>query len=279
MVDDLKMSNDFDEIVYVEGNIIIKATQYCCTYLMACGSEDYKNIATDIIHGDLVINDGFNKYSAFAYYIAQGDVISYTCCCPPWRESVLESFHIFEKGINDLKDLLHIQVKEDLAPMLCKCVWGYTFSLYESYIMNIFLTLFIFCPKDYSKYFEKYIKNNRDNWLKSHKLNELPKVVEEQMIRYVIRKKEWSNLEELTRAFGSLFGINIPSYEKIKDSYKIRNHVMHRNGEEDESGNKIIITSRDTEQAISSVYEFVSSLNTLIADFERKRLQYLASIG
>lgn len=259
------LDDDFREIIYVEGNIIMQGEMIVEGNISALCSasqrEELEKKATRIIPGDLLLSANVGKH---AYFIAEKDVIQssmyffYANDCYRNFITTLDNLKILAQERNS-KSKVDNNIISSLDLIYNNMIYSYLFSIYEEYIMSILLVFFDNYPKAFVKYYKP--DSNEEKQITYQ---------EESEIRAMILKTPCGSLKRISSLFNSLFAIELPDEDETFFLQERRHAILHRGGQ-DINGDIKFITSNDIESAMNSLKNCVKNLNDKFVNYENKQ--------
>lgn len=214
------------DIVYVKGNIIAESGLHLAKDWIALASEEFQEIAIEVIEGDYHL-DEHNQFISYFRYAASGNVacLGFSQICAIDSPTIVKD--IFDKDISHLEELLELQVPSHLQQDYLRHMFIGAISTLELFLTEMLCCLILGDERNYNAFISLLDDDTlrKQLGIKDVDSKELPK-----KIYKAIHHPNSNMMNSFKQLYEKAFGIEFPHYENLQRKISRRHNFAHRSG-------------------------------------------------
>ena len=251
-------------IIQVSGSVVAKEGKHYAQDWVACACSEGNIEQTPFVYSEKkhsIIGDVFfdkkRRAVPYAHYVADGTVgiqegagpdVDLTCC-----PGFYPAFAYFNESIEEIRNCLDIQVKEQIRDLYLNGLYIGAFS-----VLELFLCDFLMCGVFFK---ETYYQNT----LCVLGVGENPdQYVVEEKIKNVVYRKVFHNFEDVEKLFRGIFDFGFPDWKELNKRIYRRHNIVHRYALSNRDRMTVCdATYDDVRDLIETIEEFVEDMKSL----------------
>ena len=174
------------------------------------------------------------------------------------------TFSSFNKEISNLRKLNELKLNDDeLEKILKRQIYSGVVTCLEDYLSTTLINKVLKDDSLFRRFVETY-KGFKD---KKFSLNQIFMQQEElrKKVKRTLLDIIYHNLDKIKGIYENTFEIKFPDIEAMMKIINNRHHMVHRNGK-DKDGKEIALDTESVEKVISTVEEFIKSIEVLLTN-------------
>ena len=174
------------------------------------------------------------------------------------------TFSSFNKEISNLRKLNELKLNDDeLEKILKRQIYSGVVTCLEDYLSTTLINKVLKDDNLFRRFVETY-KGFKD---KKFSLNQIFMQQEElrKKVKRTLLDIIYHNLDKIKSIYENTFEIKFPDIEAMMKIINNRYHMVHRNGK-DKDGKEIALDTESVEKVISTVEEFIKSIEVLLTN-------------
>ena len=174
------------------------------------------------------------------------------------------TFSSFNKEISNLRKLNELKLNDDeLEKILKRQIYSGVVTCLEDYLSTTLINKVLKDDSLFRRFVETY-KGFKD---KKFSLNQIFMQQEElrKKVKRTLLDIIYHNLDKIKGIYENTFEIKFPDIDAMMKIINNRHHMVHRNGK-DKDGKEIALDTESVEKVISTVEEFIKSIEVLLTN-------------